>query len=292
MASPVAERKRFFCNRVGFSAAFVILLLLIYCTGALAANSNKEKEEIRLEAFIRYLLKNGLVLLPGPDANSWFYQSGSKDKNDPVRLLAFLPGTAREKMTDSLAAYGAFFELNQEALLGLAKKRFNSDSKEEKKLLELFNTYRPPPWRPVVYPRYDRKTGTASLCANEALLLDAVALPEFSFLGLWSFDPEKKLWTKLELPDSIPEQIRAPQNKQIYSQANDQELIFLTDKIGLFYARWKEDEHLVGRLVFAGPILCNDVRLAPAPLEMIPACVPFANRAEARYVPDPELYCK
>ena len=43
-------------------------------------------------------------------------------------------------------------------------------------------------------------------------------------------------------------------------------------------------------LAVSGPILCNDVDLNPAP-GRVAACVPFADRAEARLVPSSPEAC-
>jgi hypothetical protein len=36
---------------------------------------------------------------------------------------------------------------------------------------------------------------------------------------------------------------------------------------------------------------CDDVRLGPAPAGMVAVCIPFIDRAEARFVPDPVQAC-
>jgi hypothetical protein len=44
-------------------------------------------------------------------------------------------------------------------------------------------------------------------------------------------------------------------------------------------------------LVISGPILCNDVDLGPPPSGQVAACVPYADRAEARFVLTPAEAC-
>ena len=70
--------------------------------------------------------------------------------------------------------------------------------------------------------------------------------------------------------------------------------------IALLWVRWSEqheDNRAPSRVrgrsayLFSGPILCNDLMLGPAPNGLVAACVPFANRAEARLVPDPATAC-
>ncbi len=41
----------------------------------------------------------------------------------------------------------------------------------------------------------------------------------------------------------------------------------------------------------SGPVLCNDIDLGPAPSGQIATCVPFKDKAEARFVPVPSLAC-
>jgi len=38
-------------------------------------------------------------------------------------------------------------------------------------------------------------------------------------------------------------------------------------------------------------VLCNDVHLGPAPEGEVAVCVPFADYAQARFVPAPEAAC-
>ena len=71
----------------------------------------------------------------------------------------------------------------------------------------------------------------------------------------------------------------------------------LPEEIALFRVRWTEDEDPPGSgravheaLAVSGPILCNDVDLNPAP-GRVAACVPFADRAEARLVPSSPEAC-
>jgi hypothetical protein len=69
--------------------------------------------------------------------------------------------------------------------------------------------------------------------------------------------------------------------------------------IALYWLRWTEgfdgadgtalrSRHGFGSV---GGRPCDDVRLRPAPAGMVPVCVPFIDRAEARFVPDPVQAC-
>jgi hypothetical protein len=44
-------------------------------------------------------------------------------------------------------------------------------------------------------------------------------------------------------------------------------------------------------LATSGPILCQDIDLGPTPAGKMPACVPFADKAQARFVADPREKC-
>jgi hypothetical protein len=78
-----------------------------------------------------------------------------------------------------------------------------------------------------------------------------------------------------------------PPPRQVYSQDTDQILLTISEPVGLFWVEWEEDGHRVTSFAFAGRTLCNDVMLGPAPEGRVAVCVPFADRAEARFVPDP-----
>ena len=70
------------------------------------------------------------------------------------------------------------------------------------------------------------------------------------------------------------------------------EVLALTREIALHWAEWQEDGRVVKSLLFSGPVRCQDLELPPPPKGKIAACIPFPNRAEARFVPDPEIHCR
>ena len=74
----------------------------------------------------------------------------------------------------------------------------------------------------------------------------------------------------------------------------------LPRETALFWLQWGEQNEVNGSsrrirfrdgLVTSGPVLCNDIDLGPAPPGQIAACVPYADRAEARFVPSPREAC-
>jgi hypothetical protein len=79
--------------------------------------------------------------------------------------------------------------------------------------------------------------------------------------------------------------------------AEERVALFLPREAALFRVRWIEADADGGQtaresLLPSGAILCNDVMLGPSPPGGIPACVPFPDRAEARFVPQPPEECE
>jgi len=83
-----------------------------------------------------------------------------------------------------------------------------------------------------------------------------------------------------------------PIKREVYSTKTDTVLFELTRAAGLFWVKWKEDGRTVGRELFSGSILCNDIDLGKPPEGMIATCVPLKDHATAMFVPDPQIYCR
>lgn len=143
------------------------------------------------------------------------------------------------------------------------------------------------PWKPIVYAHHAGGTGTASLRASASELIRTGFARRVVVRGLSRFAPGVDIWEPL--PIRLPTSFRlpVPKPRQIYSQDTDQVLIVIPEPVGLFWAEWEEDGHRVTSFMYAGPILCEDVMLGPTPPGQVAVCVPFADRAEARFVPDP-----
>jgi hypothetical protein len=101
------------------------------------------------------------------------------------------------------------------------------------------------------------------------------------------FAPGADVWQPLPLRLPISFRLTVPKPRQIYSRETDQVLLVVPEPVGLFWAEWEENGHRVTSFMYAGPILCEDVMLGPTPPGQVAVCVPFADRAEARFVPDP-----
>jgi hypothetical protein len=75
----------------------------------------------------------------------------------------------------------------------------------------------------------------------------------------------------------------------VHSADTDPVILRIPDSVGLFWVAWAEDGVPATAFLFAGPVLCNDVMLSTPPPGQIATCVPFPDRAGARFVPDPSL---
>jgi hypothetical protein len=146
-----------------------------------------------------------------------------------------------------------------------------------------------PPWQSAVYAHRAAGTGTASLRARTSTLVGTGSPRQVVIRTVSRFVPGAETWEAL--PISLPKSVRLPipAARQIYSHDTDLVLLDIPEPVGLFWAEWEEDGHRVTSFVYAGPLLCEDVMLGPATAGRIAVCVPFPDRAEARFVPDPDL---
>ncbi len=103
---------------------------------------------------------------------------------------------------------------------------------------------------------------------------------KFEVDKLCRYDPESNRWSREEV---------APINKVVGADAVVAEL---TDSVGLYWVRWKEDGRPFASLAVSGPVLCNDIALAPSSRsDVVATCIPQQHSARAGYVPDPNIYC-
>lgn len=81
--------------------------------------------------------------------------------------------------------------------------------------------------------------------------------------------------------------------------ASEPRVVARVPPVALYWFRWSEgfdgsdaaalrSHHAFG---YAGGMLCDGVQLGTPPAGMVAVCVPFADRAEARFVPDPVQAC-
>lgn len=142
------------------------------------------------------------------------------------------------------------------------------------------------------------KTGFNAVQVDESLLRRPT---NFLFRGICRYDPDTRHWQ--QVPWSligVPTRLdpRPPGPGAIKTRV----LVDLPREVGLFCVYWTEsDPAMAGltppgaiwreELAVSGPMLCNDIHLGPAPAGFVAACVPFPDRAEARFVPMPDEEC-
>jgi hypothetical protein len=143
--------------------------------------------------------------------------------------------------------------------------------------------------KPIAYAHRDARTGAASLRARAAELVRRGRPLQLTLRVLLHFDPETDAWTPRALPSPPSTRLPVPAQRQGYSRDGDPVLLPVPKSVGLFWVAWDEDGTPATAFLFAGPILCNDVMLDAPPPGQIAICVPFPDRAVARFVPDPAL---
>lgn len=112
------------------------------------------------------------------------------------------------------------------------------------------------------------------------------------------FDAEQDRWqVLLQSPQSTTPVELAPLPRD--AGTTDARIVARLPPVALYWLRWAEGfsgenvtalrpQHVFG---FVGGMLCEDIDLGPAPVGRVATCVPFSNRAEAKFVPDPILSC-
>jgi hypothetical protein len=207
-------------------------------------------------------------------------------KNTVLAVLLMLAPTARSQMTSG-------------TLTTLARDQYVNISRGALQLLKpcglVATSAATQPqnqaWQSVVYADWDRSTGTSSLRVHDFLLQKSGESRQFVFGSLWQYNVSLQKWERVNLRVNQPIVLKG-EKRHIYSRESEQRIVRLTEAIGLLWAEWEEDGHRADTLVFAGPMLCEDVDIGNPPEGMIATCVPFANSAAAMFVPDPKIYCK
>ena len=142
-------------------------------------------------------------------------------------------------------------------------------------------------WKPAGYVYRAAGTGTASLRASASELIRIGSPRRLVVRAVLRFVPDTDCWEPLALSLPVSVRVPVPPPRQVYSGDTDQILLTIPESVGLFWIEWEEDGHWVTSFAYAGPMLCEDVMLGPAPAGRVAACIPFADHAEARFVPDP-----
>ena len=156
----------------------------------------------------------------------------------------------------------------------------------------------PPPQAPEIRAiALRRRTGTgfATLEVDESWFARSAAPIEFVLRGVCRYDADTDRWTALAMPhENVSTRIGPMANDQ---RPTSRVVARLPEEIALFFVRWVEraagdrsarNQTFHESLATSGPMLCNDVDLGPAPAGKVAACVPFADRAQARLVAEPK----
>jgi hypothetical protein len=103
---------------------------------------------------------------------------------------------------------------------------------------------------------------------------------KFEVKELWRYDAASREWTRERF-------------KPVAKVTGAGVVAEITDKVGLYWLKWTENGRPVEGQVFSGPVRCNDVSLPPPPRpDLLRACIPARNSAEANYVPDPRIHAR
>jgi hypothetical protein len=154
---------------------------------------------------------------------------------------------------------------------------------------------KPSPVSPFVHVSREPGTGFLSLRVDEAALERHGRPLSFEARDICRYDAATDRWRLVlwSLPSRrILIQPRAPGE----AGAEERVALYLPREAALFRVRWIEADGDGGPAareawLTSGAILCNDVMLGPSPPGRIPACVPFPDHAEARFVPQPPEEC-
>jgi hypothetical protein len=102
---------------------------------------------------------------------------------------------------------------------------------------------------------------------------------KFEVARLCRYDPPSNRWSRERF---------APINKVVGAGV----VAEVPDIVGLYWVQWKENGRPFASLAVSGPVLCNDIHLAPSSrMGLIAACIPSPQSAQAAYVPDPSIDC-
>jgi len=142
------------------------------------------------------------------------------------------------------------------------------------------------------------KTGFAVLQVDESLLRQPT---DFLFRGICRYEPGANRWQRMPW-SLISTPTRLEPHPPGQGANSPRVLVQLPRETALFCVYWTERE--AGKtgspppaaiwreaLAVSGPILCEDLKLGPRPAGSVAACVPFPDRAEARFVPMPAEEC-
>ncbi|HEV3141508.1 MAG TPA: hypothetical protein VGY57_13370 [Vicinamibacterales bacterium] len=155
----------------------------------------------------------------------------------------------------------------------------------------------PPPDIRAIALRRATGTGHMTLQVDESWFARRPAAIEFVLRDVCRYDQSTDRWSRVTMPhEGVGARIAA----RAAADAGERVAVRLPQETALFWIRWLEREagdrsarnqSFHDTLATSGPILCQDIDLGAAPAGRVPACVPFADKAQARFVPDPHEAC-
>lgn len=158
----------------------------------------------------------------------------------------------------------------------------------------------PPPDLRALVARRDPGTGYIDLKVDEQWLREHAQFVVTQVSTVCRYDTVSDQWQKL-VPPNPRVSVRIDPQAEADAHLGERVAFEVPREIALFWLVWTEqrESNRSGRavrlrdaLVGSGPIQCNDLALGPEPEGRIAACVPFADRAEARFVPAPAQACQ
>ncbi|HEY8196597.1 MAG TPA: hypothetical protein VIG04_06445 [Gemmatimonadales bacterium] len=273
-----------------------------------ALNAGLDPKNPRIRAVVDYFETQGVELVH--DSGGWWRvtRPAPPDFDVIVSLRSFPERASAYQMRDALSRINLSYLLNADARVAMSYPGLRGAQPGaitdvrigdlQTRLERLFRAYRPDSayasaqgmttqWKSVVYAHHAGGTGAGSLRARTSDLIHLSSPRHVAIRAVFRYDPETEAWRRLALEPLPAMTLTVAAPRQIYSAESDQVLLTIPLPVGLFWALWEEDGHRLASAIYAGPILCEDVMLGPAPPGRLAMCVPFADRAEARFVPDP-----
>jgi hypothetical protein len=155
----------------------------------------------------------------------------------------------------------------------------------------------PPPEIRSVILRRAAGRGFNTLEVDESWFARRPKPIEFVLRDVCRYDAAADQWTRVTMPREAVTILISPRTD---AGNTPRVVVPLPEDTALFYARWVEREEgersarmqsLRDTLATSSAMLCNDIDLGPPPAGRVPACVPFDDRAQARFVIDPRAQC-
>lgn len=167
-----------------------------------------------------------------------------------------------------------------------ATQKLSGAQSEIEALKKLISNASAPAAQPNGYFLRDKASGVLHLKANEFNMREPIT---FTVRELWRLHPESKQWERQPFAPTAPKRV-VRGVRQAYGSGADATIAPITNRVGLFWVKWTENGTSFEQFAFAG-MSCNDVHIGAPPPGFVAACIPYADHAEAAFVPDPHTHC-